>query len=114
MNMSRISKKVSRMVEIFEKNEFSVNLFKSDGTQYAEIMTWTAGGVNMIHNFTPVTVEAFEKIVEDFDVDEEIDIHRQDQRYKDAFSIRQSVEDFEKYHNKLKEVLEELKQEKEI
>lgn len=98
------------MVEIFEKHEFSVELFKSNGNPYAEIMTWTAGGVNMIHNFTPVTVEAFEKIVDEFNVDDEIDIHRQMKGYKEAFRITDSVKDFEEYHTRLKEVLAELKQ----
>jgi hypothetical protein len=64
----------------------------------------------MIHFLNPFTVEEFERQVNGFDVDEEIDSHRQDQRYKDAFRISQSVKDFEEYHTRLKEVLEELKQ----
>lgn len=112
--MGRVSKKFSKLVEIFEKHDFSVYLIKQDGVQCAEIETWTNGGVNMIHFMNPFTVKEFEEAVEDFDVDEEIDIHRQDQRYKDAFRISQSVKDFEEYHARLKEVLAQLKQEKEI
>lgn len=46
--------------------------------------------------------------VKDFDVDEEIEQHRQAEDYKNAFTIRESLEDFTKFHNRLKEVSEKL------
>ena len=35
---------------------------------------------------------------------EEIDLYRQDKRYKNDFTIRESLEDFEKYHDRLKDL----------
>jgi hypothetical protein len=92
----------------FEEKDFNVHLIEQDGNQCAEVETWTNGGVNMILWLNPFTVEEFGQRVNDFDVDEEIDLHRQGQDYKNAFSIRESVKDFEDFHNRLKDVLSEL------
>lgn len=92
----------------FEEKDFNVYLTEQDRNQCAEVETWTEGGVNMILWLNPFTVQEFEKIVNDFDVDEEIDLHRQGQDYKNAFSIKESVKDFEDFHNRLKGVLSEL------
>ena len=72
--------------------------------QCAEIEKWTGGGVDMITNLYPFTVEKFKEYVNDFDVDEEIDFHRQDQRYKAVFTTSQSLKDFTDFHNHLKEL----------
>lgn len=93
----------------FKEKDFNVHLVEQDNVQCAEIETWTNGGVNMILWLNPFTIEEFEERVNDFDVDEEIDLHRQGQDYKNAFSIRESVKDFEDYHSRLKDVLSELK-----
>ena len=92
----------------FEEKDFNVHLTEQDGNQCAEVETWTDGGVNMILWLNPFTIEEFKRRVNDFDVDEEIDLHRQGQDYKNAFSIRESVEDFESFHSRLKDVLSEL------
>ena len=80
-----------------------------------EIETWTEGGVDMIHtiyffdnyqdiyNKTEVKKE-LDRLYENFDIDEEIDLYRQDKKYKNDFTIRESLEDFEKYHNRLKDL----------
>lgn len=101
--------KTKKLVEFFEEYEFRVHLDKQDGVQTADIETWTSGGVNMIHCLNPFTVAEFERMVEDFDVDEEIDRHREMKGYKEAFSIRGSLADFEKYKALLEEMLAELK-----
>lgn len=105
----KVSKKVDAVIAIFEENDFMVQPVKEGRVLCAEIETWTTGGVNMIHYLRPFTVEEFERIVNDFDVDDEIDGHRQDSRYRDAFRITESVKDFEEYHSRLKGVLEQLK-----
>ena len=92
----------------FEEKDFNVYLTEQDGNQCAEVETWTNGGVNMILWLNPFTVEEFKGWVNDFDVDEEIDLHRQGQDYKNAFSIKESVKDFEDFHSRLKDVLSEL------
>ena len=100
--------KTLQLMEFFERKDFHVHLTEEDGVQCAEIETWTNGGVNMILWLNPFTVEEFKQIVNDFDVDEEIERHRQEKAYKNAFSLRKSLEDFEDFHNRLKEVLSEL------
>ncbi len=42
------------------------------------------------------------------DIKEEIDLHRQRQDYKNAFTITQSVEDFTNFHNHLKEIVSKI------
>jgi hypothetical protein len=92
----------------FEEKDFNVHLTEQDSVQCAEVETWTNGGVNMIMWLNPFTVEEFTQRVNDFDVDEEIELHRQGQDYKNAFTIRESLKDFENYHNRLKDVLSDL------
>lgn len=92
--------------DFFEEEDFNVTVLENGEV---EIETWTEGGVNMIHYLSSCTIEEFGNIVNDFDIDEEIDLHRQDPTYVAAFSIKQSVEDFTKYHNRLKTMLGKLK-----
>ena len=79
-----------------------------------ELETWTSGGVNMIitllKDSDETLIEQFGEYVENFDTDEEIDVHRQDQRYKNAFTISQSVHDFETFGDWLQEVLEKIEE----
>lgn len=83
-----------------------------------EIEQWTDGGVDMIHlidgrdrdmNDPDWWKDELEAISEAFDVDEEIDINRQDEKYRSAFTYRQSVEDFEDYDRWLKGIAEQAK-----
>ena len=77
-----------------------------------ELETWTDGGVNMIINInkddTGSYFEQFNEYVEDFDMDEEIELHRQDNGYKAAFTIKQSVNDFEAFERRLETILNEI------
>ena len=91
----------NEMIVFFEENGFNVDLINEYKRQCAEIEKWTNGGVDMIIYLNPFTVEEFEKYVNDFDVDELIDMHRQDDRYKKAFTISQSLIDFTNFHNHL-------------
>ena len=99
-----------RLQDFFEQEDFNVHLFEQDGEQYAEVEKWTDGGVDMIFSLQPFTKKSFIDRVENFDIDEEIDLHRQGQDYKNAFTITQSVEDFTNFHNDLKEVASKLEQ----
>lgn len=72
-----------------------------------EFETWTNGGVNMVHYFRASDgcyFMQFRELRSHFNLDEEIDLHRQDKRYCDAFKIRKSVEDFESYLNYLNKI----------
>ena len=97
-----------KLQKFFEDNDFNVYLTKQDGNQCAEIEMWTDGGVDMIIWLNPFTVEEFKSYVDDFDIDEQIDLHRQGKDYKNAFTIKESLKDFTDYHNHLKRVLKKL------
>ena len=79
---------------IFE-NSFGIY---EDNDSY-ELEDWTSGGVNMIiyldKNEKLSATQQFINYIDNFDIDEEIDIYREDKKYKKAFTIRQSLNDFE-------------------
>jgi hypothetical protein len=99
-----------QLVKFFEDNGFSVHLSKEGKKQVAEIEIWTSGGVDIIIYLNPFTSEEFISYVEDFDVDNEITLHRQDKMYCNEFTIRESLEDFEEFNNKLKSIAEKIKE----
>ena len=83
-----------------------------------EMEQWTDGGVDMIHlidgrdrdmNDPDWWKDELVAIYEAFDVDEEIDINRQNEKYRSSFTFRQSVEDFEKYDKWLEGIAEQAK-----
>ena len=88
------------LIVALEANDFKVTLTDVG----AEIETFTNGGVNMIHYLETFTPQTFIGMVDDFDVDEEIDLHREGESYRKAFTIRESLKDFEAYHKHLKKV----------
>ena len=83
-----------------------------------EMEQWTDGGVDMIHLIYVLNIDMndpdwwkdeLEAISEAFDVDEEVDINRQDEKYRSAFTDRQSVKDFNNYDKWLKSIAEQAK-----
>ena len=101
----------NKLRDFFENEDFLVHPFEQDGQQCAEVEKWTDGGVDMIITLIPFTKDEFISYVDDFDIDEEIDFHRQDKQYKAVFTISQSMADFTEFHDMLKEVAEKLKKE---
>ena len=101
-------KKIEQLKNFFTENDFNVFLTKQDGVQCAEIEKWTDGGVDMIFFLNPFSAESFESQVSDFNIDEEIDLHRQDNTYKNNFTISESVTDFTNFHNHLKDIASKL------
>lgn len=79
---------------------------------FVELETWTSGGVNMLitlHTNEKENLYAqFRRYTYDFDIDEEIDIHREDERYKKDFTISSSLEDFTGFKRKLDEIVDDL------
>ncbi|WP_456364277.1 hypothetical protein [Priestia aryabhattai] len=79
-----------------------------------DLETWTTGGVNMhitIHIDSEQTyLEQFKEYVLDFEVDEQIDLHREGEAYKNTFTIRQSLKDFESYEELLQSILSRLEE----
>ena len=79
-----------KLQKFFEDHGFNVHLTKQDNVQCAEIEKWTDGGVDMLIWLNPFNIEEFKSYVNDFDVDEQIDSHREDLRYKNDYTISQS------------------------
>lgn len=98
--------KMKKIIEILEKNDFSITEYNND----YELETWTNGGVDMLiyidkdDNF----IKQFKEKHKNFDIGEEIDIYRKDQRYKDNFTISESLKDFKSYKKRLKKIIKEL------
>ena len=99
-----------QLTKFFEDNGFSVHKSKENKISVAELEMWTNGGVDMIIFLRPFNKKEFISWVNDFDIDEEIDVHRQMKDYKQAFTIRQSVHDFEEFHEKLKLIVKKLEE----
>lgn len=63
--------------EYLEGNGRRVYLFEQDGQICAEVENWTNGGVDMIINCMPFCVNELQNYLEGFDIDEEIDLYRE-------------------------------------
>lgn len=100
--------KIQEFFELFFAHVDICNFANGDGI---EMETWTDGGVNMIvclENDKGL-LENFKDYVENFDVEEEIDLYREGESYKRAFTLRQSLDDFEdylKWLNKIVSIIE--------
>lgn len=83
-----------------------------------ELDTYTDAGVNMIifldfrdTDLNPKNPNDFLKVfkerIESIDIDEEIELHRQDKRYCNDFTIKESLKDFKDWKNGLLNVFTE-------
>ena len=109
---------VQKILDIIEAQGFAVMLYEEDGVVCgAEIEAWTAGGVDMIHfidlrgkdiNNPDDWRDEISAIAANFDVDEEIDLHRESERYRKAFTISASVHDFEAWEERLRELANDV------
>ena len=74
---------------------------------------WTNGGVNMFitieKHSNNTLLEQLERFVDNFDIDEEIDLYRENADYKNNFTIRESMEDFEDWVNCLIDLIDNLR-----
>lgn len=111
---------ILQQCEVFlNENNIGYSRYNENGECVGiEMEQWTDGGVDMIHlidgrdrdmNDPEWWKDELEAIYEAFDVDDEIDINRQDEKYRSAFTYRQSVEDFEDYDKWLKGIAEQAK-----
>lgn len=97
---------------LLEEQGFKYNRYMENGEcKGIEFEDWTDGGVDMIHLIDgrdyDMTEERWwiaeiEAIYENFDVDHEIDVHRQDPSYCNDFTVRDSLTDFEAWQKRLK------------
>lgn len=103
--MEITSKERELLLELFNINESAYEL---------ELESWTDGGVDMFisidKNSDNNLLEQLERFVENFDIDEEIDIHREDENYKRNFTIRESINDFENWVDYIEECISKLEE----
>jgi hypothetical protein len=98
VDMELTTEATRELTRIFEEElGFGVHLSEQDGVMGAELEDWTRGGVDMIMWIHPFTPKEFVDVAGSFDVDEQIDLHRQGESYRSAFTCRRSVEDFEEW-----------------
>ena len=79
---------------------------------YTSLEQWTNGGVDMIIEFEKNrnVIEVLQEYINNFDIDEEIEIHRQDKSYRENFTIRESLVDFENWIDFIKNIIKQLKE----
>ena len=112
-------KTLKQIFETLENNDIKIDEYKENGILCGyELNTYTKRGVNMIvfldfrehkNNGDPTNAEdfltEFNQYLEDFEIDEEIDLHREMKDYENNFTIRESLEDFEDWHKNLTNLL---------
>lgn len=108
------------MKTLLENIGLSVYEYKEDGKLCGyEISTYTDGGVNIVVfldfrgedkdlNNKDKVKEKFLDYLNDFDIDEEIDLYRQCPEYRNSFTISQSVKDFKSWKKEMKKVISKL------
>jgi len=114
------SKTLKQILDTIESKKFSFYNYEENGKLCGyELNTYTAGGVNQIifldfrneekdvENVNEF-IEEFNSYVNNIDIDEEIELNRQNKNYKDNFTLRQSLNDFEQWKSELKEIAKEI------
>ena len=96
-----------------KEREILEELFNiSEGTNEIELESWTDGGVDMFitidKNSYNTLLEQLKEFVENFDIDEEIEIYREDENYKRNFTIRESITDFENWVDYIRDCISKL------
>jgi hypothetical protein len=102
------------------KAGISIDEYKEDKKLCGyELNTYTEGGVNQIvfidfrdTKKDPKKAKDFKELfverINSIDIDEEIELNRQDKRYRDDFTLRESLDDFEAWKKSLLELAESL------
>lgn len=96
-----------------KEREILEELFNiSEGTNEIELESWTDGGVDMFitidKNSYNTLLEQLKEFVENFDIDEEIEIYREDTDYRRNFTIRESINDFENWVDYIRDCISKL------
>lgn len=100
----KITKKEREILEdLFNIHEYENSI---------DLESWTDGGVDMFitidKNSNTTLLEQLENFIEDFDIDEEIDMYRENEDYKNTFTISESLQDFEKWVDYINDIISNL------
>lgn len=112
-------KTLKQIFDIIENNEISIDNYTEENKLCGyELNTYTKAGVNQIifldfrNSGNPKKandfIGKFSERIDDIDIDDEIEMNRQDQRYKDNFTLRESLNDFEDWKKGLEEIIKEI------
>ena len=109
-------KTLQQIFDKIEEAEISIYNYSENGELCGyELNTYTQGGVNQIvfldfrnTEMNPENAQDFLTVynerVNSIEIDEEIELNRQMKGYKDAFSLSESVQDFEEWKEKLENI----------
>ena len=113
-------KNIDKIIEIIEENNISVHEYEENNILCGyELNTYTDAGVNEIifldfreENQDPKNVndfiKEFKSYMKCYPIDERIDNNRQDPKYKEDFTLKQSLKDFSKWYKKIEKLIKEL------
>lgn len=114
-------KNLKEIIAILESKNIRVDEYEEDDKLCGyELNTYTDGGVNQIifldfrESGDPLNpadvIDKFSEHIKDIDIDDEIEVNRQDKTYKATFSLSQSLEDFKGWKKGLKRVKKLIKE----
>lgn len=114
---------LTQVLACIDEDGFGQTVYEEDGTEVGiEIENWTSGGVNMCPfvdlrdsvaagasaaNVFAIA-EEMQSLADDFDVDDEIDIMRNDAAYRAAFTYARASEDFSEWKSNLEALAEQI------
>jgi hypothetical protein len=113
-------KTIKKIIEKIEKYGISVYPYTEEGILCGyELNTYTDGGVNEIvfldfrdKNMNAENVDDFIKefksYISDTDIEERIELNRQDKLYRDNFSLKASLKDFKNWNKKMLKLIKKL------
>jgi len=118
-NNKELAIKALKEIVDYLKENFGVSVYTEGNEECGlELETWTSGGVDMIpfldfrggNNIYSIIdiYEEFKDYIDNFDIDYEIDLNREDSAFRFAFTIRESLEDLEDYVEIIKGHLSEI------
>lgn len=99
----------------FNKNQ--IKIIEKEFTCYEDdeilqLEKWTNGGVDMVIYINKSEdsdyLQQLKNYVENFDIDEEIEVHRQNYEYRRDFTITESIKDFMDFVDDLKNIITTL------
>jgi hypothetical protein len=113
-------KTLDEIFDIFGEDDINIDLYHEDEKLCGyELNTYTNGGVNQIifldfrDKGNPKNADDFIKSFSDYidsiDIDDEIELNRQDKSYKANFTLRQSLKDFEGWKKGLEKTLKKIR-----
>lgn len=111
---------MKKIIALIEAAGISIYKYKENNKLCGyELNTYTKGGLNQIvfvdfrdTGKKPTNAKDFKELfserINSIDIDEEIELNRQDKGYRAAFTIRESLTDIEAWKNELLKLAESL------